>query len=253
MHDRFLQALGAYRASAIALVLANAVPLIGVILFKWDAFQIVAVYWAESVVIGLISILKVIACNPDPSAIDRSSLNWFERRAWSAVGTETKSAAKYQLSKLVYIPWVFMWFVCILILQGFFVAYAFGVGEDAGPGSIRFSDQEIRALHLGELMWAAVALTASHLYSFFRNYIGRGEYRRTVFSLLLLQPLGRILLLSAAILVGLVLSSSFGANTAILLALIVGKTLVDLGLHLRERRRMAKSLSAEQLHSMVRD
>jgi hypothetical protein len=253
MHSRLLHELGQYRSSAIALVLANAVPLLGVVLFKWDAFQIVAVYWIESVVIGLISILKMITCNPDPSAIDRSSLNWFERRAWRTVGDGAHSAARYHLSKVVYVPWILTCFVIIFILQGLFVVYAFGVGEDDGPGRIIFSDYELRALHLDQLVWAAAALTASHLYSFFRNYIGRREYRRTVFSMLMLQPLGRFLLLSAAILIGLVLSASFGENTANLLILIIGKTIVDLGLHLRERERMAKPLSAERLHNMVRD
>jgi Family of unknown function (DUF6498) len=47
-----------YRASAWALVAANVLPLVGVLLWGWSAFDIVALYWVENVIIGVITSLK---------------------------------------------------------------------------------------------------------------------------------------------------------------------------------------------------
>ena len=41
--------------SLTILVLANLVPLVGVVFLKWDVFSIVIVFWCENVIIGLFS------------------------------------------------------------------------------------------------------------------------------------------------------------------------------------------------------
>jgi hypothetical protein len=45
--------------SLLALLAANAVPLAGVILFRWDAFIIVLLYWAENLAVGFYNVLKM--------------------------------------------------------------------------------------------------------------------------------------------------------------------------------------------------
>jgi hypothetical protein len=80
-----------------------------------------------------------------------------------------------------------------------------------------------------------LALAASHLWSFFVNYIGRGEYRRSVVLVLMAQPYARIVVLHVAILLGGFVSMAFGSNIGILMLLIIGNTLLDLSLHLRQR------------------
>ena len=52
------------RASAIVLVLANLVPLFGVLLFDWQVFDIVLLYWVENVVIGLVNVVRMLICGP---------------------------------------------------------------------------------------------------------------------------------------------------------------------------------------------
>ena len=47
------------RLPLIALLGANAIPLVGVVFFKWDAFGIVLLYWSENVVVGFYNILKI--------------------------------------------------------------------------------------------------------------------------------------------------------------------------------------------------
>ena len=47
------------RLPLISLLGANAIPLVGVLFFKWDAFGIVLLYWSENVVVGFYNVLKI--------------------------------------------------------------------------------------------------------------------------------------------------------------------------------------------------
>jgi hypothetical protein len=53
--------------------------------------------------------------------------------------------------------------------------------------------------------------------------------------LFLLEPYGRIIILHIAILIGGFIAMTLGSNVFVLLLLIVGKTLLDLSLHLAQR------------------
>ena len=61
-----------------------------------------------------------------------------------------------------------------------------------------------------------VALAASHLYSFFVNYIGHGEYRRTFVVWLMVQPYARVVVLHLAILFGGFIAMALGSNVGVL-------------------------------------
>ena len=52
--------------SVVALVLANVAPLIGVFLLGWNAAAILLLYWAENLVIGFFSILKIVLAKANP-------------------------------------------------------------------------------------------------------------------------------------------------------------------------------------------
>jgi hypothetical protein len=58
----------AARHQQLALILANLVPLAGVLFWDWDIFNIVVLYWFENVIIGGINILKMPTCAPDMEA-----------------------------------------------------------------------------------------------------------------------------------------------------------------------------------------
>jgi hypothetical protein len=64
--------------------------------------------------------------------------------------------------------------------------------------------------------------------------LGRGEFRRTNLVVLMFQPYGRVVVLHVAILFGGIVAQFLGSPVFLLLLLIGGKTLLDLGLHLAE-------------------
>ena len=49
-------------SSSFVLVAANLVPLFGVAFFNWDLLAILLLYWTESVIIGALNVLRIIAC-----------------------------------------------------------------------------------------------------------------------------------------------------------------------------------------------
>src|SRR3989338_5535015 len=52
--------IGKRDISTISLIIANLIPLMGVLFFNWSLFSILILYWVESAVIGFYTILKMI-------------------------------------------------------------------------------------------------------------------------------------------------------------------------------------------------
>lgn len=233
---------GDYKASAVVLIAANALPLFGVLFLGWDTFSIVLLYWSENVVIGAINVLKMLTCAPDLTTI-------YATQFGTNCKTDGDLAEKYastarrvqfgnQATKLFMIPFFIFHYGMFCLVHGIFVFVLFGHDQMfGGPLDLGRSFWQIAIDE--KLLWCLAAIAGSHLFSFFVNYIGQGEYRRTTVPLLMAQPYGRIVVLHIAIIFGAFVSMALGSNVGILIILIVGKTLMDLALHLRERERNA--------------
>lgn len=229
------------------------VPLFGVLFLDWDTFAVVALYWFENVVLGAINVLKMITCSPQPGAIEwpetispeqhesLDRLMSLEARIKQSPRGEALAQLQWThfFTKFVFVPFFVLHYGLFCFVHGVFV---FGlIGNRMMPDRLgvmvkkwwQVAEQE-------HLLWAAGALAASHLYSFFTNYLGRGEYQRTATPILMFQPYARIVVLHLAIVFGAFISLALGSNVGMLAILVVGKTIVDLGLHVRERKRNAK-------------
>src|SRR6185503_5564408 len=57
---RWLPATPWQRTSLGALVIANMVPLLGVLALDWDLYGVMVLYWAENSIIGLYNVLKML-------------------------------------------------------------------------------------------------------------------------------------------------------------------------------------------------
>ena len=58
------------RLSAVFLVAANLVPLLGVLLWDWDVFLLLLLFWCENVVIGIFGIARMIVAGRTDSAAE---------------------------------------------------------------------------------------------------------------------------------------------------------------------------------------
>jgi uncharacterized protein DUF6498 len=71
------------------------------------------------------------------------------------------------------------------------------------------------------------------------NYLGRREYERVSVARQMFAPYSRLVILHLTILLGVFVSLFLGTPIGAIVVLVVLKTCLDLGLHLREHGRLA--------------
>lgn len=196
------------RGSALALVTANLVPVYGVLALNWKVGPIMVFYWAENLVVGFFNILKMAraqgAVNDSRTTLNGKPVTMDSRRA----------------------------------LMLFFALHYGGFTLGHGIFVFVLFNPDWKNLPT-ELGLALLFLSASHGYSYWRNYIGRGEYLAVPFTRLFWQPYARVIVMHLVILAGGALAAAMGSPLGALLVLVGLKTLIDLGAHGLERRKFA--------------
>jgi hypothetical protein len=88
------------------------------------------------------------------------------------------------------------------------------------------------------VLWPALlALAISHTYSFFNNFLGRGEYKGRTVSQQMSEPYARIVFMHLVLIFGGGLSMVLGQTELVLIIVIAAKIFVDLKSHVREHSR----------------
>ena len=127
--------------SSIALVVANAVPVIGVLFFGWDLGEIMVLYWAESGIIAVYTAMKI-----------------------AIVG---------KLAAIFAVPF-FIGHFGGFMAGHFLLIYALFLRESAvgwAPGAA----EALRVI-FAPIWMSIAALVISHGISFYTNFIGEREY-----------------------------------------------------------------------------
>ena len=202
------------RPSVVVLILANLVPLFGVIWLGWEVFPLLLLFWFENLIVGGFNVLKMLVASPqDP-------LKW--------------------AAKLFLIPFFCFHYGMFTMIHGVFVIGMFGGGFKKGAP---FPDTAV-IWHLAmqqKLVWAILGLAASHAFSFVHNYVLRNEYRRASLPALMQQPYGRVVVLHLTILGGAFLMAALKSPVAGLVLLVVLKIVLDVRAHMGERRKFSSS------------
>ena len=203
------------RASTLALLTANLMPLLGVLAWNWNIAPIMVFYWSENLVVGFYNVLKM-------------------RLAQGSVAgsnTTLNGHPVQQSDRRAMIVFFSFHYGMFTLGHGIFVLVMFGVG---------FSGI------FSELGLALLFLTVSHGISYRRNFIGRGEYQRVAFTTLFWQPYSRVIIMHLTILLGGTWAQAKGSPLYALLVLVILKTAIDLALHLLERRKFTKIQQRQQ-------
>jgi hypothetical protein len=203
--------------SGALLVAGNLIPLAGVLYFDWDIRAVLITYWLENGIVGLINVPKMML------ASDRT-------QPWSTVGAADSPGGRAIFAVFFLFHYGIFWVVhgvFILMLTG--APFIFGVGD---PLSFVLADRG--------LLLTALALLLSHGASFFLNYLGRGEYRRTSVGGQMFAPYPRLFVLHITIILGGFAVLALGQPTALVALLVLLKTAFDLVLHIREHTRHSR-------------
>lgn len=218
--------------SGIFLIVANTIPLFGVLLLDWRVFDILVLYWTESVVIGVINVMRMIRCRTDN--LLTGLIPGVRKKEIPPEVINQIPAAAFTAIKFFIIPFFIVHYGAFCF--GHLMAVLSFFGDDDMPTGAASALQYFWAKEY----WVAVlAIAASHLYSYFVNFIGKGEYRNTNLFLLMQRPYGRIVVMHIAIIFGAGLIMWSGTPLPMLLVLIAAKIVLDLKLHYRERANLS--------------
>ncbi|MGD8961319.1 MAG: DUF6498-containing protein [Desulfobacterales bacterium] len=210
--------------SIIALMVANLVPLIGVVFLGWDAAAIVLLYWIENLIVGFFNILRMLL-----------------------VKVESRSRL---FQKLFMISFFCVHFGGFCAVHGFFLLVFFKIGSPdkvmaqsgAWMGPLIFLQLlygVVMQLWHGRppgLEWPAVGLFVSHGVSFIKNFINGQQYLSQKMKDIMIRPYKRIMLMHVAIILGGVLIMKLGSPVALLCVLILLKIGLDIWLHVKSYR-----------------
>ena len=207
-----------YTLPQIALLLANLIPLFGVLYLDWDVGGIIVLYWAENLVIGLYTALKMLVA-AGASAFGHILFFCLHYGGFCAVhGIFVKELTEYAGIERVADP-VLGWPGPMVLLEKFY----------------HLIDNVLAAAPEGYL-WVLLAMTLSHGVSFMLLYIGQGEFGETTPQKLMRAPYNRIAILHVTIIIGAFLGIKLDSPLGLLLALVALKIAMDIMLHNRSHR-----------------
>jgi uncharacterized protein DUF6498 len=218
--------VGSSVGAVVALIVANAIPLIGVLFFGWNVWTILIVYWVENGVVGAFNVLKMVTAEGVPG--DTSA-------QWRMNGRPVND-----LSRVALVPFFVIHYGMFWVVHGIFVFLlpVFALSADGSPNSV------IEGFEPWAIPLAIIALTISHGLSFWFNFWKGGEYQRVSAASLMFAPYGRLVILHITIIVGGLAIAITGAPASVVAILVLLKTAVDLGFHLNEHRRLAVPMEA---------
>ena len=194
--------------SSLALIAANLLPLWGVLAWDWPVFPLLVLFWLENVIVGLQTVLCMLAADPADILL------------WAA--------------KLFMVPFFCLHYGMFTAIHGKLVFGIFG-GKEYNWLDRGFLPVNAAAHAIGKYnLWLPLAaLAGSHLFSFLWDYLLRGGYRNAALGELMQRPYSRVLVLHLTILFGGWAVMLLGSPLWALVLLLAVKTTVDLKAHLK--------------------
>lgn len=200
------------RLSIAVLVAANLVPLFGVLLWDWDVFFLLLLFWSENVIIGIFGIARLIVARSSDSAAEGLFLPLFFLVHYGG----------------------FM-FGHFMVLFGMYSDTVEEGGTPAEPA-------DYYAILAEDLNWVPVlALFFSHGWSFVENYMGKREHERLKPGDAMALPYRRMVITHIALIAGGFFLVKQGQPLPGLVMLVAMKIALDIVFHRREHARLAPS------------
>jgi Family of unknown function (DUF6498) len=200
----------AFPASVWFLVAANLLPLYGVLAWGWEVFPLLALFWMENVMVGVLNVARMLCVDPVDAPL------------W--------------LAKLFVVPFFCVHYGMFTFVHGLFVFSSMLGGQGYEASGSGLLGPALRAAHDFNLWLPLGALAASHLFSFFWNYLYRGEFRRAALSLLMMKPYARVMVLHVTILFGGLAAMKLGSPVWALCLLVGVKMAIDVHAHRKEHK-----------------
>ena len=187
--------VGSSYGAVVALIVANLVPLAGVLFFGWDVWGILIIYWLENGIVGLFNVLKMRrAEGPEDGVAGRDA-----RDPPAAQQPDHQRPPGERLGQGGAHPVLHHALRHVLGRPRHLRADASRCSRSRAPTASPTSGPPSNPL---AILFALVCLFISHGVSYRLNYIGRGEYLRTTAAGQMFAPYGRLVVLHITIIFG---------------------------------------------------
>ncbi|MCA9236767.1 MAG: hypothetical protein KDA44_14930 [Planctomycetales bacterium] len=213
--------LAVWDQSAWLLIAVNLVPLLGVLFLGWGAGVVLGLYWAENVVVGMVTLLKMLTCTGDAGP-------W-----WKRLGHAAFFAVHYG---------------AFAVGHGLALLFLIGLTRDsADPVESGVRAVESAPVNPWWLGLTLAGMAVSQLYDYFDQFLVRGIGRDKDAASIMFQPYPRLVVLHVSIVLGAFLCLRAGSPTPAVALLVLLKTGLDLTLHYGRRAwgRAAAPMQAE--------
>lgn len=198
------------KISIALLVAANLLPLLGVLLWDWDVFFLLLLFWCENVIIGLFGIARIV--------VSGTTENTFEG---------------------LFLPLFFLVHYGGFMFGHFMVLFGMYSGWIEEEGTTVAVPADYYGMVIENLNWVAlVALFVSHGWSFVENFMGNQEHQRLTHGQAMALPYRRMMITHVALIAGGFFLMETGQPLAGLVFLILMKIALDLTFHNKEHKRL---------------
>lgn len=199
------------------LVVSNVYTLGAALYQGWDIRTIMLIYWAQSVIIGFFTVLRILSLKNFSTTglrVNRQSVQPTRSTRMFLAGFFAFHFGFFHVGYLIFI-----------FVGGFF-------GADGTP------------IALGGILSITLLFFLNHLFSFFYNFKDARERPRNV-GKVMLMPYARIVPMHITIIVGGVLFLRTGSSVPMLALFLILKTVADALMHIHEHKPDAASLRVE--------
>ncbi|NIS09510.1 MAG: hypothetical protein GWO07_12265 [Candidatus Dadabacteria bacterium] len=217
---------GIKNITALALILANLVPLVGISFFNWQLKPLIFLYWSENLIIGFYNIIKLASIR-----VRKPTMH---------------------LKKLITIPIFIFHFGAFCIGHFVLLLALFGSIEENSLSIADWPYYSIFFEHLEQffkdsdllsnyLIIPFACLFLSHGISTLYNFFFKGEYKDSISIHLMLEPYWRVIFLHIAIIIGAYSVTYFNTPYFLLVFLVFIKIIIDLYLHIKQNKLIPNS------------
>lgn len=208
-------------STVVVLIIVNLLPIFGVAVLHWKVSDVVMLYVFETFVVGVFNIFKMI---------------------FAGESDEMPGCMKFFL-----VPFFIVHYNIFVGIQGFLIIsfvlipelnnVTFVEGLNNQNYTVSAQDYLFGVLQFKSFLSVAyLSIVLSHLYSFVKNYLKEGEYKKVVLLQLMFQPYKRIFVQQFLVIFGTFLLMLLGGdNRVFVVLLVVLKIFFDFRGHSLER------------------